>query len=869
MSTTSGWDRVRQLFQRALDRAPGERDAFLHAACAGQEDLRREVASLLSAHDALGSFMGAPAFGPESASAVDAPLSLQPGQSLGRFRVLSALGAGGMGEVYRVRDTRLRRDVALKLLPPGLAADPQRFARFERESRLLASLNHRNIASIYDVEQVGDLHVLVLELVDGPTLAACTAGGALPYDTALSIAAQLAGALHAAHERGIVHRDLKPSNVKISRDGTVKLLDFGLAMKRAALTPPDEASLCTQPGMILGTFAYMSPEQARGHPVDERTDVWAFGCLLFELLAGRRAFDGMTPPDTLAAVLEREPDWSRLPGTVPGELRLLLGRCLEKDPGRRLPAMGDALRTVEACRTPRSAARTHLRSALAVVAAAVLVAVVAAVGGRESGWRAASGAASEQQPPGSSPGRVPAAEPAFGSVAVLPFDHAGTTGSDLALLSDGLSEGLIDGLSELPGVAVIARSSSFRYAGRDPDVRAAGQALGAEALLMGRVTRQGEDLLIRAELVDARLGTQVWSGQYRRAIADLQAVQDEIVHTIAGRLRLRLTTGGPRRTGGVMTDSPHAYLLYLTASYHLRRGTREDIYRAIHLAEQALAIDSAFARAWLLIARASTNLSGQGLLDPFVARPRALEAVRRALTLDDALAEAHVLSAMLAQDDWNWAEAERQFVRAIELNPSLAIAHGQYGRFLSVLGRFDEALSAVHRAHVLDPLSPGWTAREGMILFLARRPTEAVERLQHAVSLEPRHPWLKYALGLSLDASGRHRESITVLEEAIAFEPAFTSARIARGLALAGAGRHDLARAELASLTRGSDYVSTTEVAALHAVLGDKEQALDLLDRALEVRDLQLQYLKVVPYFDSLRSESRFARVVRRVGLPD
>ena len=388
MTITAGWDRVRELFQAAVEQPEETRDAFLSAECNGDEALRREVSSLLAAHAAAGGFLETPAVQIEDHAPAAPVWALQPGARIGNFEVIAPLGAGGMGEVYRARDAQLGRDVAMKLLPPTFAADPQRVARFERESRILASLKHPNIAAIHSIEHIEGLHLLVLELVEGPTLADRLKAGPMPLPDALDIARQLTDGLEAAHERGIVHRDLKPANVKLTSSGRVMLLDFGLAKERAHEAPdhpaPADASASSSAGLILGTCAYMSPEQARGQLVDKRADVWAFGCILFELLSARRAFDGNTPSETIAAVLERQPDWSALPEALPASVERLLRRCLEKDPQRRLHDIADARIEVEeglrpvAERLPRS---TRPRSRLATFAAfAAITAISAGVG---------------------------------------------------------------------------------------------------------------------------------------------------------------------------------------------------------------------------------------------------------------------------------------------------------------------------------------------------------------------------------------------------------------------------------------------------------------------------------------------------------
>jgi Tol biopolymer transport system component len=495
MTITAGWERVRELFQAAVEQPVATRDAFLSAECNGDEALRREVLSLLAAHDAAGGFLETPAVRIEDHAPAAPTWALQPGTRIGDFEVIAPLGAGGMGEVYRARDAQLGRDVAIKLLPPTFAADPQRLARFERESRILASLKHPNIAAIHSIEHIDGLRLLVLELVEGATLADRLKAGPLSVPDALGIARQLTDGLEAAHERGIVHRDLKPANVKLTPSGRVMLLDFGLAKERVHEDPdrpaPADASASSSAGLILGTCAYMSPEQARGQPVDKRADVWAFGCILFELLSGRRAFAGNTPSETIAAVLERQPDWGVLPDALPASVERLLRRCLEKDPQRRLHDIADARLEVEEGLRPdlgsRSAGssselvaerlpRSGRRPGLATVAAFAAVTAISA----GAGWWARGAPPSES--PGAGPTRftwtIPAGLHLDSAPAVSPDGrHLAFT----AVGDDGVARLYVRALNGLDARA-IARTSGARHAFWSPDSLTLGYFAGGKMM---------------------------------------------------------------------------------------------------------------------------------------------------------------------------------------------------------------------------------------------------------------------------------------------------------------------------------------------------------------------------------------------------
>jgi TolB-like protein/tetratricopeptide (TPR) repeat protein len=885
MSDTARWQRVRAVFQDALDHRPDAREAFLREACAGDEAMRREVLSLLAAHTAAGGFLDTPAFRLEDAAPPAAPEpTLQPGARLGRFEVTGALGAGGMGEVYRAIDTTLGREVAIKILPPALASDPQRLARFERESRVLASFKHPNIATIHSIEQAQGLRLLVLELVEGPTLAERVKEGPVPLGEAIAIARQLASALEAAHARGIVHRDLKPANVKLSPSGQVTLLDFGLAKARGdgegAPSALANAGLETTAGLILGTLGYMSPEQARGRPVDERADVWAFGCVLFELLAGRPVFQGETPSDTIAAVLQGEPRWHDLPPALPPVLDRLLRRCLEKDPARRVADIGEARLALDEAAQQAAGSATNVttarrapssdRAARAPVAASsvvgalwstttrravttLLAVLVASVGA--GGWYLFRPA------------------PAIDTLAILPFDTRGSD-PDADYLGDEIADGLIGQMSRVTALTVMARGTTARYKGA-VDPRGAGQALGVGAVLSGTVAKQGDRLAVRVELIDVRTGARLWGDAYDRPAGDLMQVQGEIAAATAGGLRLRLSAPDRQVLRGQGTHSAEAYELALRARHLLYTATEAGDVEARQLFERAAALDPRFVEAHLGVAATSLRAAAEGEAPPGEAQRRAASALDRVLALEPDNVRARASRASLAyQRDWNWAAADREF-RVLVNDPRLYIGvqHHAAAIYFWAIGRPEESAAIVERALRTDP---GNLESRAMLCDFreeAGRLDEAVACYRALSADVPDDPRPLFGMAEVL----RRRDDLAGAIDALrrAYQRTGEDVGVQR---LAGARTAaDYREAELAVARARLDelralaterYVSPLDLARLYAQAGDRQAAFAALDRALAERSPLLVLLKVANAWDPIRDDPRFAAVVHQVGIP-
>ncbi len=574
-------------------------------------------------------------------------MGLAPGTRIGNYEIISALGAGGMGEVYRGRDTRLDRAVAIKALPQAFARDPERLARFEREAKLLASLSHPNIGGIYGIEDVGGAPHLVLEFIEGTTLGTKLAAGPLATREALDVCGQIAAGLEAAHERGIVHRDLKPGNVMITPSRAVKVLDFGLAKGGATeggsspdlTTSPTIAMTATGQGVILGTASYMSPEQARGKAVDRRADVWAFGCVLFECFSGRRAFPGETPSDVIARILERDADWTMLPATIPSRLRDLVSRCLTKEVDARPRDIGD------------------LRRELSAIAAEM-----------------------------SSPSvlRIAAAETP--SLAVLYFENLASD-PESEYFCAGITEDILTDLSKIKGLRVASRNAVSRYRGAPADIAKVGTELGVKAVLEGSVRRAGDRVRISAQLINAADGFHVWAERYDRTLDDVFAVQEEIASSIAKALRGALSPAETRELQRDRPDDVRAYDLYLKGREHYGKYSTESLQQALGLFQEATRIEPNYALAWAGIADCHGQLLAHsaGKDDAELAR-KGLDAARRAIAIDPKLAEAHKAEALVLRYSGDMAGARAALTRALEVNPrfvpallNLAIDHFSMG----------------------------------------------------------------------------------------------------------------------------------------------------------------------------------------------
>jgi serine/threonine-protein kinase len=866
--TPERYQQVEQLYQETLARPAGERAAFLEMACADDEALRREVESLLAAYEQAGSFLETPPDQVAAEMLAAEKARSMAGRMLGHYQVRSLLGTGGMGEIYLAQDLRLGRPVALKLLPAHFTGDADRMRRFVQEAKAASALSHPNVAHIYEIGEAEGVHFIAMEYVQGQTLDARIKDR--PPDSAeiVDIAIQVVDALEEAHATGIIHRDIKPANLMITPRGQVKVLDFGLAKRtgrgREALAGDASAPAKTEPGVLMGTVEYMSPEQALGQEVDHRTDIFSLGAVLYEMAAGRRPFAGRTTGETLDRIIHAEPEAvAQVNAHVPTELARIIHKCLEKDRERRYASARELLvdlrnlkREMESgaaaglVKSPaeRRAASTAWRAVAAGLAVLVVAALVYVLFFRGT------------------PGPT---QPEIKSLAVLPLKSLSGEASD-DYLGLGLTDTLITKLSNIQRLVVRPTSVVRKYTRPDQDPLTAGREQRVDAVLEGSIQRAGERVRVTVRLLNVRDGLPLWAYQYDEPQGtDIFAVQDAISKEVVHALRLRLTSEERARLTKRYTDNTEAYQLYLKGRYYWNKRTEVGVKKAIEYFEQAIEKDSTYALAYSGLADAYTLLAVYSVLPPKKAYPKAKESVEKALAIDDRLAEAYTsLGHIKTQYDWDHSGAETAFRRALELNPNDEMAHFLYALCLGSTGREREAIAEANRAQELFPLSLMINTMAGIVLYWARRDDQAVERLRNSIEMEPNHWSPHYWLGQVYAQKGMYGEA---LEEARkARELSGDGLFWLTGYVYAVSGEREAARKVIDELKELSKrrYISPYDVAQIYAGLGDKDRVFEWLEKAYEDRSRWLDTLKINPVFDGVRTDARFADFLRRVNLP-
>ena len=779
------------------------------------------------------------------------------GKTLDHFHIVEQIGAGGMGVVYRAHDQSLDRDLALKVLPPGTLADDNARKRFRSEALALSRLNHPNICTIHQVGEAEGHTYIAMEYVEGRPLSDLVSQSRVPVDVVIRYGVQIAAALTHAHERDLIHRDLKSANVMITKDGRVKVLDFGLAVLSSTADPEFTRTQLTAPATAVGTPSYMAPEVIRGERADARSDVWALGVMLYEAVAGSRPFQGNTGYVVTSEILEKSPP--PLPDSVPAALRAIILRCLAKQPGERYQRSGEVQAALEAVETVTATASTSpvpLRRARGVLAGAgalivgLGLLVVADIGGLRQRFLG-----------GGEPSRIR-------SLAVLPFENL-SGDPDEEYFADGMTDALIAELAQLD-LRVISRTSTMRYKGSGKSIREIAAELNVDVIVGGGAMVSGGRVRITPQLIDGTSDEHLWAETYQRDLRDVLSLQSEMAQTIARQIQAVLAPVAQARVGEARRVDPDAYQLTLQGQFNANQLSQEALERGIRYFEEAIEIDPSYAPAHAGLAFAWANLSS-AYLPPREAMPRAKAAASRAIELDPNLPEAHIwLGVAHLFFDFDWVGAERELGQALDLNPNSAEAHLAYGNYLLSVGRTDEAVETVLAAADLSPQSmiaysspwgSQWTA------FMARQYDRSIAEGEKALAIDPTYSWTHAYLGMALAQKGAFRDAIAELREGNRLEDSpLLKALLAHTYAVAG--RTTEARELLGELEQISRerYMCAYEIAVTYAALDEKDAAFQWLDKAFDDRADCMPYLNVDPRFDDLRADPRFQALMERVG---
>ena len=791
-------------------------------------------------------------------------MSLGVGARLGHYTVTAKLGEGGMGEVWEATDTTLNRQVALKILPEAFANDPDRLARFQREAQVLASLNHPGIAAIYGIEEADDTRALVLELVEGPTLADRIAKGPIPVDEALPIAKQIAEALEAAHEAGVIHRDLKPANIKVREDGTVKVLDFGLAKQMLAEAQPEattetQASM-TQAGTFLGTLPYMAPEQLRGLRADARSDIWAFGLVLYEMVAGERPFKGKTGVELSSAILHQPPE--PLPRRVPVSRRAVIERCLAKEPAQRYQRVREvraALQEIQAGAALLGAvwnyglSRRRLLAGMSAGAVALVAVVTLNLGGVR-----------DLRPGVGGP-------PASVKLAVLPFENL-TGDPEQEYFTDGMTAEMISQLGRLnpERLGVIARTSAMRYKQTEQPINEIGRELGVEYILEGSAVREGDRVRITAQLVQVRDQLQVWADSYERNLAGILAIQSDVAQGVAESLALTLLPDAQTRLAAASQVNPDAYDAYQRGRAAWERLSPTDFDTTMEYFELALAHDPDYALAHVGVATVWSGRMQIGVISVADGYPLEQAALRSAFELDDSLPEAYAqLAIMRTWQDWDWEGAEDAFRRAIDLDPSDSQNLGFYSMYLTMMGRFDEAIVQMDEAMQLSPFDPLLPSLRAVELAMMKRYEESVELARRVLDDNPNQGVAFMALNDGLYHLGRFDEEYEAQRtQAVSSGDRELEEALERGYEAEGYRGAMRFVADLLAARSEQRQVPPEIVMNYYIKAGDQEKALDWAEHVFEQRNPNVPVFGVLPLVDGLRGEPRFDAIIRELAFP-
>ncbi len=867
--TAERWRQVKYIFQAAVELPAAERAAYLVNACGSDLSLRAEVESLIAAHEQPGSFLDSPAFDLAAMNSAGGRINTLEGAALGRYRILAFLGRGGMGEVYKAQDTTLRREVAIKVLPSNFSIDRDRLRRFEQEARAASALNHPNIITIHEFGQEDGVHFIVSEFIEGETLRKRLDGERINAVDIQEIAIQITNALNAAHEAGIVHRDIKPENVMVRPDGLVKVLDFGLAklIERRpfdTITDLNGVSEATttiwdggETGVVIGTVRYMSPEQARGQRLDARSDLFSLGAVLYEMASGHSPFARATIADTIVSIMEKDPPPLALfTSEVPETLEQIIRKTLSKDRQERYQTarelLGElkSLKRGEAAVAPGLAKKEPLAGAVkrrAAAAAIVLAALLAVIAGAVYLNRS---------------------DKAIESVAVLPFINADGN-PETEYLADGVTESVINSLVQLPNLTVRPLNSVFRYKKRDIDPLAAGREMDVKAVLTGQISQRGDEITISLQLIDVRENRQIWGERYQRKFADILRTQEEIARRVSENLRLRLSSAEEKQLAKRYPDNLEAYRAYMRGREFWNKRSRIDFEKAIEYYKQAIAMDPNYALAYSGLADCYITMTTYGLIEPSEGFDNAKDAAKKALAIDDTLAEAHTSLAHITWlHEWNWAGAERGFERAIGLNPKYETAYQWYAVYLSAMGRHKEAIERIKRAQALDPTSSILGLDVARTFYYARQYDPAVEQCLKTLGADQDFyrisDWLSYAY----EQLGFYDQAVEASLKSMTMRGANpqTIAALKKSYATSGWKGFWRKQLEITQEEARGRYVPPYFIARIYARLDEPDQTMEWLRKAYDKHSDYLVLLNVEPIFDPLRSDPRFTKLLRDIG---